>query len=131
MQKPTDLAAAAQRDVLAKYLAELPRAAHAHGPSETIRTDDYKGHQIVIKTTYEILVDGRPLAGHLGVANDGRLNNHALPNFVFSSAVEMVRRLIDSFPGDFPHQHPHEPNNTADHRPNETHDEAGHHSGDR
>jgi hypothetical protein len=138
MIKPSELARAADRDVLAKYVAELPRAPHAHGPIEIIRKDDYNGHQIVIKTTYDISVDGQPLGGHMGLANDGRIMSHALPNFVFGSAVEMVRRLIDFFPGDFLHQHqpskdhehPHGgPQGGADHDAG-GHHASGHHGGD-
>jgi hypothetical protein len=83
------------------------------GSAETVREDEYRGHQIVIRTSYEIEVDGRPLMGHLGVTNDGRVHNHAIPNLSFPSAVAMVRKLIDAFPDDFPagadgHQHPME-----------------------
>jgi len=80
---------------------------------ETVREDEYRGHQIVIRTSYEITVDGRAVMGHLGVTNDGRVHYHAIPNLSFPSAVAMVRKLIDAFPEDFApggngHEHPME-----------------------
>ena len=68
---------------------------------ETVRNDDYRGHHIVIHTTYRIEVDDRPVTGHLGVTNDGRVHYHAVPNLSFPSAVDLVRRLIDTFPDEF------------------------------
>ncbi len=46
-------------------------------------------------------MDGRAIAGHLGVGNDGRVHYHPLPNYSFPSAVDLVRELIDSFPEEF------------------------------
>jgi len=91
-----------------------PEHEHEHGMdmggTQTVREAEYKGHRIVIQTTYRIEVDGRLLTGHLGVTNDGRVHYHAVPNLSFPSAVTMVERLIDGFPDDFPassdpHQH--------------------------
>jgi hypothetical protein len=77
------------------------RMGHEHG-LETVREDDYRGHHVVIRTTYQIEVDGRPVTGHLGVSQDGRVHYHAIPNLSFDSAIELVRRLIDAFPEEFP-----------------------------
>ena len=49
---------------------------HKHEKSESIREADYKGHHIVVKTHYEIEVDGRLVMGHLGVTNDGQVHYH-------------------------------------------------------
>ena len=73
---------------------------HEHTP-ETIRTVDYQGHHIVIGTTYRIEVDGRPVGGHFVVTDDGQVQCHALPNYTFSSAVDMVKSMVDVFPEDF------------------------------
>jgi hypothetical protein len=79
-----------------------PTGAHAHdGTMETVREAVHRGHRIVVRTTYEIEVDGRPVSGHLGVANDGRVHYHPVPNLSFASAVEMVKCVIDTFPDDF------------------------------
>jgi hypothetical protein len=101
---PKTLQSASQPATLARYLADVP-SAHAHdGGTEmaTVREDDYKGRHIVIRTTYHIEVNGTPFEGQLALDNAGRVHCHALPNYQFASAVEMVQRLIDIFPEDFP-----------------------------
>lgn len=74
---------------------------HHEGPLETVREAVHDGHRIVIRTSYSIEVDGRPVTGHLAVGNDGRVTYHAVPNLSFESAVDLVKRLIDAFPDDF------------------------------
>ncbi len=61
----------------------------------------YKGHHIVVRTTYSIEVDGNAITGHVGVTNDGQVHYHAIPNISFASAVEMAEKLVDAFPDDF------------------------------
>lgn len=73
-----------------------------HGAMESVREADYRGHHIVVRTSYEIEVDGRRVTGHLAVRNDGRVHYHPVPNLAFASAVELVERLIDVFPDEFP-----------------------------
>ena len=74
---------------------------HQHPMSETIREADYEGHHIVIRTTYQIEVDGKPVTGHMGVTDDGKVHYHPVPNISFASALDMVKQLIDIFPDDF------------------------------
>ena len=74
---------------------------HRHGGMDSVREADYAGHHIVIRTRYQIEVDGRMLMGHMGVTNDGNVHYHPVPNVAFPSAVELVKKLIDIFPGDF------------------------------
>ncbi|MDE2366110.1 MAG: hypothetical protein KGM95_04160 [Betaproteobacteria bacterium] len=74
---------------------------HQHMASETIREADYEGHHIVVRTTYQIEVDGKPVMGHMGVTDDGRVHYHPVPNISFASALDMVKQLIDIFPDDF------------------------------
>ena len=38
-----------------------------HHRAESVRTAEYRGHHIVVKTRYAIEVDGRPVMGHLGL----------------------------------------------------------------
>lgn len=90
--------AAADPEVLGRFLVELADASHKHQP----RVDEYKGHRIAIETHYEITVDGTPVPVHLTVGNDGDVHCHALPAYEFVSAVDMVRVLIDTYPDDFP-----------------------------
>ena len=82
-----------------KYTTKIKPMPHHHG--ESIREAEYKGHKIIIRTTYEITVDGQPVTGHINVSNDGDVQYHAIPNFSFGSAVDLVRKLIDVFPASF------------------------------
>jgi hypothetical protein len=66
-----------------------------------VREADYEGHHIVVRTRYQVEVDGQMLMGHMGVTNDGQVHYHPVPNLSFSSAVDLVKRLIDIFPDDF------------------------------
>ncbi|HZB34402.1 MAG TPA: hypothetical protein VE465_29835 [Streptosporangiaceae bacterium] len=116
-----------------------PAGGHAHhGPVETVREEDYYGHRIVVRTTYQIEVDGRPVSGHLGVANDGRVHYHPVPNLSYASAVDLVKGLIDAFPEDFEPgdggpghaDHDHADHDHADHadhhHPGDADHEGGH-----
>lgn len=100
-----DIAQAADPEVFVRYLREnpppVPRGGHDHGAIQTVRKDTYRGHEILVRTAYEIEVDGRPVKGHLGVGNDGQVHYHPLPNYSFDSALDLVRQLIDSFPEKF------------------------------
>lgn len=86
---------------------------HHHGAMESTRCATHCGYEIVIKTCYEITVGGKPLSAHLMVNDDGSLNTHALPEYSFSSAVDVVKKIIEAFPDEFPcdehdHEHGHE-----------------------
>ena len=72
------------------------------GPIDTVRKARYRNHQIEIRTTYDIRIDGRRVTGHIELGNDGRLQYHGLPAYGWGSAVDMCQQLIDSFPEDFP-----------------------------
>lgn len=72
-----------------------------HEDMANVREAEYDGHHIVVRTSYEIEVDGRMVMGHLGVTNDGKVHYHPIPNFAFASAIDMVKKLIDIFPDDF------------------------------
>jgi len=78
-----------------------------HGDPGGVESEDYKGHQIVIRTTYHIEVDGTPLMGHLSVDSDGHVESHALPNYDFTTPMNFVKKLIDEFPQDFTGQGGH------------------------
>lgn len=111
-----DLLRQAQPEALLRRLTEATERSdddHGHGsPMESTRESEYRGHHIVIRTSYRIEVDDRPIEGHLGVSNDGQVHYHAVPNLGFASAVDLVKQLIDTFPEDFtgttnPHGHEH------------------------
>jgi hypothetical protein len=94
--------AAPSAEFLTEALAHAP--GHAHHGLESVRRARHGGREIVVRTTYEITVDGKPLMGHLFVTNDGDLHSHALPNYVFHSAIDMVKKIIDLFPEEFSSQ---------------------------
>jgi hypothetical protein len=108
--KRSELARAADPEAVVERVAELApglqQQGHEHGHGhagamETTREATYRGHHIVIRTTYQIEVDGKPLTGHMGVSDDGQVHYHAVPNIGFASAVDMVKQLVDTFPDDF------------------------------
>ena len=72
-----------------------------HGEAAVTRETDYKNHHIVVRTTYEIEVDGKPLMGHMGVNDAGDVHYHPIPNLSFPSALDMVKKIIDVYPDDF------------------------------
>jgi hypothetical protein len=109
-------------DAVRGSLADHPLHVHPPGPIETVRTARYRDHDITVRTTYLIEIDGRPIGGHLFVTNSGDVQIHALPNYTFPSAVDMARQLIDAFPESFAAEDP--PGEHADH-------EHGHHDGGR
>lgn len=77
----------------------------AHGGGHggaSVRTAVHNGHEIVIRTHYEILVDGEPFDPHVVVDNAGRVHYHGLPTRDFPSLVDLVAKAIDTFPDDFP-----------------------------
>jgi hypothetical protein len=90
-------------DSVEREKGDLPGQGHGgHGGSiETVRESTYRGHDIVVRTTYAITIDGKPVEGHLGVSNDGQVHYHAIPNLGFASAIELVEKVIDAFPDDF------------------------------
>ena len=72
-----------------------------HGDSVITRETEYKGHHIVVRTKYEVEVDGKPVMGHVGVNDEGSVHYHPIPNLRFDSALDMVKKIIDVFPEDF------------------------------
>jgi hypothetical protein len=128
----SDFVGAAQPEEIRKALAanaeQIASAGRAHGSGDlsSMRYASYKGHQIAVRTTYEITVDGRPFAIHVTVDNSGRVHYHGLPTRDFPSLIGLVQKAIDMFPEDFPepvsepdpddgshrhghgHEHPHD-----------------------
>jgi hypothetical protein len=101
-----------QAAVLASYRATSAAAEHAHA-HPSVRTAEHNGHTIEIRTTYDVRIDGEPMEAHLGVGNDGNVHYHGLPNYSEASAIDLMRRVIDAFPDDYP------PTDGHDHDPEE------------
>ncbi|MEU0936352.1 hypothetical protein [Embleya sp. NPDC005971] len=115
-----DFAATAEPAALARYIADLPVPETMHGSMDSVREEEFEGHRIVIRTSYEITVDDRPVTAHLMVSNNGEVHCHALPAYQFLSAVDTVKALIQYFPDEFPpggggHGGPAEPGGHAGH----------------
>lgn len=116
----SELLQAARPESLVEAVSRYRPPAHQHhggGPMETVREATYRGHRIVVRTSYELQVDGRPVTGHLGVTNDGQVHYHPVPNLSFSSALDLVRNLIDVFPDDFPTNSDSPPDEHSDTHP--------------
>jgi hypothetical protein len=115
---------------IARHQDDLSQEHHGHeGPIETVRETTYRNHRIVIRTTYAITVDDVPVEGHLGVSNDGQVHYHAIPNLGFSSALDLVKKVIDTFPEDFGESYGDEdepPHGDGGH----DHDDGGHEHGE-
>ncbi len=79
-----------------------PSREHEGGELTSVREVEHRGRKIVIRTTYEIEVDGQPYQGHARVDEDGRIHCHAIPYDTYSSAVDFVKQLIDLYPESFP-----------------------------
>lgn len=99
-KRSKDLLSDAYRRLSAGQPVVAGHAGH-EGPFESVREVEYKGHNIIIRTHYEIRVDGKPLGGHIYVDNSGRVSSHAMPTYSFVSTVDMVKKLIDAFPANF------------------------------
>ena len=97
-------------DVLQEYLDPLttgrikvPKASvmsedgHHSDTTATTRTATHRGKSIEVETTYRILIDGEPLGAPVSVLDDGRVHYHGLPNYSFSSALDLARKTIDMF----------------------------------
>ena len=99
-KRSKDLLSDAYRRLSAGQPVIAGHAGH-EGPFESVREVEYKGHNIIIRTHYEIMVDGKPLGGHIYVDNSGRVSSHAMPTYSFVSTVDLVKKLIDAFPANF------------------------------
>ena len=69
---------------------------HDHHSNMSIRQTEHKGKKIVIKTHYEITIDGKPFENHLMVDDKGRVHCHGLPNYAYPSMLDLIKRLIDA-----------------------------------
>jgi hypothetical protein len=98
---PSDLIAYSSKQLKAGKPVTAGHAEHDKEPFQSIREVDYKGHKITIYTQYQIKIDGKLLGGHMSVDNKGKVSAHALPNYSFVSAVDLVKKMIDEFPDDF------------------------------
>jgi hypothetical protein len=91
---------------LLKSVARLPKIKHGSMHEKSVRTFGHKGHEISIATTYQVKIDGRTVHIPLIVSENGHVQSHAIPNYSLSSAVDVVKTIIDLFPEDFEKRRP-------------------------
>lgn len=94
-------ASLAQARKTAAYFKKLLTDRPMHGAKDSVREADYKGHHIVVRTTYQVTIDGQPFHGALGVTNGGEVHYHGMPNVGFASAIDLVKAVINTFPDEF------------------------------
>ena len=79
------------------YRAEdVQETEHSHHGNLSIRRVNHKGKEIVIKTDYEITIDGKLFENHVMVDDRGRVHSHGLPNYAYASMIDLIKRLIDA-----------------------------------
>ena len=76
--------------------AKSGRAMHGKTAFASLRKAVHNGHQITIKTTYRIEIDGKPVQMPVSVTNDGMVQYHGLPNYSFRSAIDLAKAIIDA-----------------------------------
>ncbi len=87
---------------------ELPKGVsmpkhQGHRTSFTsVREAEYKGKSIRVETTYQITIDDQPVTSQTSVFDNGSVHCHVLPNYVFSSALDLARKLVDIFTDEIP-----------------------------
>ncbi len=72
-----------------------------HQSLSSVRQFHYAGHEVMIRTSYEIEVDGTPVQLHAIVDDEGQLRCHTTPYETYSTATELVKELIFRFPDSF------------------------------
>jgi hypothetical protein len=81
---------------------QLRQAGHAHHPDQaSVRTTRHRGHEIVVRTSYSITVDGQPFHVQPSVNNAGLVHYHGLPTQSFPSVLDLVKSAIDTYWDDF------------------------------
>lgn len=78
-----------------------PHGAHRKHEATSVRELTHNGHNIKIITTYRVEVDGRPADLHLSVDEDGQVYTHATPFVTYSSAVDLMKQVMDAYPDAF------------------------------
>lgn len=78
------------------YQAEDVQASHHdHSDNRSIRRTTHRGKEIVIKTDYQITIDGKPFENHVMVDDKGRVHCHGLPNYAYLSMLDLIKGVID------------------------------------
>ncbi|MFT7649086.1 MAG: hypothetical protein ACI8Y4_003843 [Candidatus Poriferisodalaceae bacterium] len=70
----------------------IPPAAPEHGSIRRLTRDE---HDIEIHTHYKIVIDGEEFPDPFHVMNNGSVSYHGLPQYSTTSAVDLVKRIVD------------------------------------
>jgi len=73
----------------------------SHG-MDSVRETIHRGKHILVKTHYDITIDGEAMSTDLSVSDDGSVHYHGLPNYAFASTMDLVRKVIDVSYRDLP-----------------------------
>ena len=76
---------------------------HAHHGTvvHSSRQFEHAGHDVEIRATYRVLVNGVERQLQFSVGPDGKVTTHLRPYVAYDSLVEMVRDVIDNYPDSF------------------------------
>lgn len=88
-----------------KRKLKLPSLSHVQNgskPVKSIRTDEHHGKKIEVHTTYKFYIDGKLIKIHASVMNNGKVHCHNLPQYAFSSAIRMMKSIINVMEFDMP-----------------------------
>ena len=102
VQADASLDQAKRSSPLFKKLLAEHQGGHGHDHGSSVREEHHKGHHIVIKTHYEVTIDGKRFTAPLDVSNAGTVQYHGIPTMGFASALDLMKCIIDQFPEDFP-----------------------------
>ena len=80
----------------------IPDHDHHMGTFTTVRSAVHHGKEVRVETTYKITIDGQLVTSHVGVADDGSVHTHGLPNYTFASALDLGKRLAETSHQEFP-----------------------------
>ena len=73
---------------------------HVH-QGMSVRTFDHIGHHVEVETMYRVKVDGKLFKIPLVVDSTGRVSCHSIPNYSTSSAIDMIKVVIEQFKSEF------------------------------
>ena len=90
-----DLAGCAEKIALPEAYNAPKKPKEPRKSFSSTRKALHRDRQISIRTTYRIEIDGKAVTLPVMVMPDGTVRCHGLPNYSFTSAVDLARKLID------------------------------------
>jgi hypothetical protein len=109
---PTNSSTSHPEWVKANYPSYI--SGHVGHEMTSVREFSHAGHALKITTTYQVEVDGQPVNLHLSVDEDGQVHTHATPFVTYGSALDLIKAVLDAYPGAFA-SHGHHPGHHSGH----------------